>query len=402
MKVILANKFFFNNGGSETVLFQEREYLISRGVTVLDFSMQHERNLPSPTESYFVAQSTYGTNNSRSAGRALIDAKSFVHSHEACRNIRQLIDDYRPDLLHCHNIYHQLTPSIMHEANEAGVPVVLTLHDYKAICPSYLRLRHGQACSRCRDSGLLNCIGGRCGGSLSRSLLLFAEATFHKFRKSYTIPRLIIAPSQFLADSVAGYAFAPTRLRVIHNGIDVDAIRPTWQDQGFVLYIGRLSKEKGLDALGEADALLKHRHRIVIAGAGPEDARLRTQFPELEFAGYVSGDAREHLLQTASCIVMPSEWYENCPMTVLEAMGYGKPVIATTMGGLPELVEHHQTGVLVSPSKPEELAAAIDQIMASSHRRLEMGKRGRKKAEDDFSLARHNESIWNLYQEIVA
>ena len=173
MKILLANKFFFRNGGSEVVLFQERDFLMKSGAEVVDFSMQDERNFESPYSPYFVENQSYVNDARRKAFGRLASAIKFVHSAEAVRKIGQLIDREKPDIVHCHNIYHQLTPSIIGAAKRRGVPVVLTLHDYKTVCPTYLRLREGRPCSDCLDHGFMRALTNRCAdGSLGKSTTL--------------------------------------------------------------------------------------------------------------------------------------------------------------------------------------------------------------------------------------
>ena len=177
MKVLLANKFFYRAGGAEAVMFQEREFLLSQGIDVVEFSMQDSRNEPSDYSASFVANQNY-TDSNRSALSKASSALKFIHSFEAVDNFRKLLVSTKPDLVHCHNIYHQLTPSIIRAAKSLNTPVVLTLHDYKPICPVYNRLRKGIPCSDCRGGKFSNVLKNRCADdSLGRSALMYAEAT---------------------------------------------------------------------------------------------------------------------------------------------------------------------------------------------------------------------------------
>jgi glycosyltransferase involved in cell wall biosynthesis len=161
MKVLMANKFFFHKGGAEVVMFQERDYLLHSGEEVIDFSMQDERNCESPYESHFVSNKDYRKGRKLSK---LSPALSLIHSRESVSKIAALIDKTRPDLMHCHNIYHQITPSIISVAKSRSIPVVLTLHDFKPVCPVYLRLRAGRPCSLCLDGDFRQVLMNRCAG----------------------------------------------------------------------------------------------------------------------------------------------------------------------------------------------------------------------------------------------
>ena len=401
MKVLLANKFFFKNGGSEVVMFQERDFLLHNQVEVVDFSMDDVRNLDSPYAPYFVKNQTYADGSKERGGDTLLTAFKLIHSTEAVRKIGALIDRTRPDLVHCHNIYHQLTPSIIGAAKRRGVPVVLTLHDYKVTCPVYLRMRHGEACSECAERGFSRVVVNRCAdGSLGKSALLYAEATVQRLLGNYESLDGVIAPSEFMRASV-GRRFAAERVSVIYNGVDTQNIRASSLDAGYVLYMGRLSPEKGVQTLLDAHAAIADRVKLMVAGTGPLERELRARYPRAEFVGHLSGTRLEEVVHHASVVVVPSQCYENCPMAVLESMAYGKAVVASDIGGIPELVIPGETGLLFPPGDHVALRHGLMKVMGDPGLRAKLGAGGRKKAEDDFSLERHNGALMRLYRKIV-
>jgi len=399
LKLLLANKFFFGNGGSETVFFQERAFLKQSGVEVVDFSMRDERNLGSPYSGYFVEGISYRKHAggfSEKIGTAL----SLIHSRESVRNITRLIESEKPDILHCHNIYHQLTPSIMKTAKKMGLKVVLTLHDYKVVCPVYTRLRHGKPCSDCLQGDFSSVVRNRCSeGSLGKSVLLYAEALFQKLLGSYDAVDRVIVPSRFMAESVVRWRFPRERVTLLYNGVDTVKTVVERKDAGYVLFLGRLSAEKGLLTLAAAQE--GSGVRLVVAGTGPLEQELRANYPGLELVGHQSGECLKKLLSEASAVVVPSEWYENCPMSVLEAMSYAKPVIGSRMGGIPELVADGETGLLFEPGNVGQLRECLEMILADAGRRHAMGEEGRIRLENNFSLHAHNEGLLKIYQELL-
>ena len=402
MKVLLANKFFFRNGGSEVVLFKERDYLRDAQVQVVDFSMQDHRNQPSTYSSYFVGNRSYQGADLVSGESRIRTALNLVHSPEAVKKIGALIDDTRPDLVHCHNIYHQLTPSIIGAAKRRGVPVVLTLHDYKPVCPVYLRLRNGKVCSECLDDGFSRVIVNRCAdGSLGKSVLLYGEAVVQRLLRNYEKLDAVIAPSKFMRDSVAPRRFPVDRVSVIYNGVDTKAIGRSNEDGHYALYVGRLSAEKGIFTLLEAHLALSDRMEVRIAGTGPLEDDIRTRFPTAKLLGHLSGIALAEAIRNASLVVVPSNWYENCPMSILEAMAYGKPVIGSDIGGIPELVVHGETGLLFPPGDHASLRLRLLELMENSEMRFRFGAAGRKRAEEHFSLERHNAALMQLYLKVI-
>lgn len=399
MKVLFANKFFFRNGGSEVVMFQERDYLLGAGHEVVDFSMQDERNFPSPDSVSFVSRQDYRSG----AGKLgkLKSALSLIHSGEAVDRISALIRQTQPDVVHCHNIYHQLTPSIIGAAKKLGVPVALTLHDYKPVCPTYNRLRDGKPCSDCLDGDFSHVLRNRCAdGSLGKSALLYAEAVVQRLMGNYEKVDAFIAPSRYMQESIA-HRVPGDRIKLLYNGIDTNEVHGSGADEGYVLFLGRLVQEKGVETLLKAHAISTAGWRLVVAGTGPLGEDLKAQYNPSNFVGYIAGDALKAMIDRASVVVVPSEWYENCPMSVLEAMAYGKPVVGSRMGGIPELVEDGKTGLLYEAGNVAELASTLDRLMSSAELRRQMGMAARQRVETVFSLDLHNAGLMGIYKSLL-
>lgn len=400
MKILQANKFFFINGGSETVMFQERDFLLENGHTVIDFSMDDQRNFHSENKLHFVKNRSYQGTDSNKLYKVK-DAVAFVHSAEAVKNISQLIKETKPDILHCHNIYHQLTPSIIGAAKKLGVPVVLTLHDSKIVCPSYYRVREGKPCSDCIDGDFFNVVRHCCAdGSITKSALLYAETVIQRLMGNYEKVDAYIAPSKFMQQSVA-HRISHQRIKLLYNGIDTNKVIGSGNDDGYVLYLGRLIPEKGIETLLKAHANSSIKWKLVVAGTGPLQDVLKTQYNPDIFIGYVTGDALNALLDKASLVVVPSEIYENCPMSVLEAMAYGKPVVGSKMGGTSELIDNGKTGFLFDAGNVTDLTLKIDKLMASKELRKQMGGAGRLRVEKYFSLEKHNEGLMDIYHSVI-
>lgn len=398
MKVLFANKFFFVKGGAEVVMLDEIELLKKYQLETVEFSMQDPRNLPSKYESYFVSHKSY---RSGSKGQKIKAALSFVHSREAVKNVTRLIRDEKPDILHCHNIYHQLTPSIINAAARLKTPVVLTLHDYKPVCPVYLQIRNGKPCTECSDGGFEALLRHRCAdGSLANSALLWAEARFHAAIGSYHRVDKFIAPSRFMRDAVVR-RFGADKVVHIPNCIDTRRFEASGEDEHYVLFLGRLSPEKGVETLLRAHAADNASWRLVIAGTGPLLDELRSRYPLAEFAGHVSGDALNATIRRASLVVLPSECHENCPMSILEAMAYAKPVVASRIGGIPELVRHDATGFLFEPKNVLELSSHIKVLLGDADLRVRFGREARRIVETEHSIERHGSELLSLYESLT-
>jgi glycosyltransferase involved in cell wall biosynthesis len=328
-------------------------------------------------------------------------AVSFIHSAEAVSRVKMLMERERPDIAHLHNIYHQLTPAIIPILKKYGSKVVMTLHDYKLICLSYTALmNNGQICTACDGKHFLKPFISNCQGGWTQGLLLSAEALWHKWHKSYDGVDLFISPSRFLA-GLAGRRVPADKIRVLRNGIDCDDYQPHYNDHGYALYFGRLSGEKGIETLLQAYAQMDKGLRLKVVGTGPLEEKLRTSYHAAEFLGYKTGQELKDIVANAAFIVVPSEWYENCSMVVLEAMALGKPVIGSRVGGIPEQIEDGESGLLFEMGNAAELAEKMKMLADNPERRIRMGKAARRKLLNDFALSSHCDELLKIYNKLM-
>ena len=399
MKILFANKFFYLNGGSETVFFQERAFLLNQGHKVVDFSMADKRNFTSPYASHFIPNINY----TEAGGliNKIKQAAAFIHSPVAVNNLELLIKKEKPQLAHLHNIYHQLTPSIIPVLKKHGIKVVLTLHDYKLVCPGYLALKNKEICNACSGKKFWKPLTTNCQNSYQQGMLLTIEAMFHQWQGSYKEVDLFIAPSAFMAEIISK-RISPDKIKILHNGIDADIYQPQDEVKGYGLYFGRLSKEKGVTTLLGAHRKIATDLPLKIVGTGPLENELRTKYPKAEFLGHKTGQELNDLIAKASFVVVPSEWYENCSMVVLEAMAFGKPIIGSKIGGIPEQIEEGKTGFLFEMGNGAELADKMKLLAEDPELRKTMGKAARAKLEKEYSLEKHCDELLNIYNELIA
>jgi glycosyltransferase involved in cell wall biosynthesis len=401
MKVLFINKFFFPRGGAETVLFQERDFLINHGHSVMDLSMRHPDNLPSEYSKFFVSNVDYHerTRTLRDKART---ALNFIHNGAAIRNISIMLSQEKPQVAHLHNIYHQITPAVIPVLKETGVKIVLTLHDFKLLCPSYYMIADERMCNDCKGRHFYYAALRRCkDGSLPKSALLTVEAYWHKLMRSYDMVDLFLAPSRFMAGMMAQYRIDSEKIEFLPNGIDTSQYRPSYADRDYILYFGRLSKEKGLDTLLSAYKALKVGMPLKIVGTGPYEDTLRMQYPEAEFAGYRSGNDLKRLIAEASFTVVPSECAENCSMAILESMAYGKPVVGSNIGGIPEQIEDGKSGLLFEKGNADDLGKKMLRLIQDKSLRREMGEAGRRIVEEKYSLITHCNDLVGIYEKLI-
>tara|TARA_Y100000815_G_scaffold232876_2_gene223828 strand:- start:60423 stop:61709 length:1287 start_codon:yes stop_codon:yes gene_type:complete len=401
--LLAINNYFYRRGGAEAVFLDHIAMFEEIGWTVVPYAMRHENNMESEWSDYFVSEIEYGRDADRF--RRIVQAANVIYSVEAQRNLRRLIDRIRPSVAHAHNVYHHLSPSIFSTLRASGIPTVMTVHDLKLACPAYKMLRDGKVCEDCRGGHVYNVLRHRCiKGSVSLSAVVLAETVLHRILRTYRdkIDRLVV-PSRFYIDKLAEWGWSRDQMVHIPNFVNAEDFSPEWQEEGYFAFAGRLSEEKGIATLIRAAA--RSGQRLVVAGTGPQQAELQALAKEtgarVEFAGYVSGEALHRLIGESLALVLPSEWYENAPISVLEAYALGRPVIGAGIGGIPELIRAGETGVLAASGNVEDLARALSHIagLAPAERKA-MGAAGRSWVQREFSPYAYRDRMLSLYGTI--
>ncbi len=362
MRVLLINKFHYLKGGAERAYFDTAHILTENGHSVAFFAMAHPDNIPTPWSRYFVSQVDYHDPGA-SLGAKVRAACRILWNREAMEKLEVLIEEFKPEVAHLHNIYHQLSPSILWTLRKHGVRIVMTLHDYKLISPNYSLLVRGRIWNH--TSGWRAIFDRAVQDSYLKSTLCAVEQWLHAAIGSFHLVDAYIAPSRFLIDRFYAAGFLHPIQQV------VQPIRPFPETQArgrrsYLLFIGRLAEEKGVATLIEACVRLNGSVPLQIIGDGPQAPALRKQARSLgnvAFLGYQTGEAWEQALSDAMALVVPSIWYENMPYVVLEALSRGIPVIASNVGGVPERIQEGKNGFLFEPGNAEDLVRAIQKLI---------------------------------------
>lgn len=406
MRILQVNKYVYRKGGAEGYLLDLADLQRTAGHEVALWGMQSVENEPRlPLADTFP---TFIELDPPPGGpAALAAAARMVWSPQSRRGLASAIDKFRPDIIHAHNIYHQLSPSILAAARRAGVPVVMTLHDYKLACPSYQMLDHGRPCAACVGHSTLPAVRRRCkSGSLGGSSLLALESGIHRLTNAYDSIAALISPSRFLADVMRRAGVPDHRLHVVPHFVLVDERgRPRTPRAGGVVFAGRLSHEKGVDTLVRAAAQTPEL-TVHIAGDGPERSMLEALAAtyganNVRFHGRLAKEELLDLVATTAAMVVPSRWYENQPMTILEAYAVGVPTIVTSMGGMPELVDDGVDGFIVPPDDPAALAAAMIKLAGDLDRATAMGRAGQEKLLGTHSQDAHLKAVQDIYDAVI-
>ena len=401
MRVLAAHKYYWPKAGAETYLFALERLLVGAGHEVVPFAMADPANRPTRWSPYFVSPVEF---RGRRGLGDLKRAARVVYSLEAKRKMKALLREAPPDVAHLHNIAHQLSPSILDALAQRRVPVVQTMHDYKLLCPVYTFRSRGETCERCRGGRYWHVAARRCNAdSLPLSATNMVEAYVHAFRRTYDRVHVFHCPSLFVVAKMLEFGVPRERIAFVPHFVDAAAFTPAFGGGRYAFFAGRLAEEKGVDVLLRAHAAVPGLE-LVIAGDGPRRSVLEAsltaeQRGRVRFAGHLTGAAFDEAWAGASCLVLPSTWYEVRPMAIHEAYARGKPVVSSRLGSIPEIVEDGVTGRLVPPGDAVALGEAMQELVADVARAEAMGRAGRALVETRYGPARHLESMLAVYAQ---
>jgi glycosyltransferase involved in cell wall biosynthesis len=408
VKILLVNNFYYNRGGDCTYLFSLKGLLERNGHTVVIFSMHHPQNYESVYSKYFVSYINYSEevkNKNLSSGFKVLFRS--IYSREAKKRIEQLIKEEKPDIAHLNNIRHHITTSIMSPLKKNKIPIVWTLHDYQLICPNISFLAKGRICERCKKRKyfwppLIKCKKD----SFFASAMAAIEHTAQIITKAYDSVDVFICPSEFLRNKFIEYDFYESKLTLLHHFIDID-----WNKEGetpgdYILFIGRLTEEKGvktlLDAAANSDSC-----ELKIIGDGPlketlvSYAETKKNTLKTEFLGHKSRGEVIEILKKCKFLIIPSEWYEITGLVMFEAFACGKPVIGSRIGGITEFIRENETGLTFEPGNADDLSAKIKYLINNPAKIVEMGENARMFSVSVLNAKTHYKKLMEIYEQAM-
>ena len=397
--ILNVSQNYHVRGGSDRYFFTLAELLQKHGHQVVPFTAASPNNESSEWENYFPRGADFEHPN---AG----DLLRFLYSQDAVKSIRRLLKDTDINLAHFHIYYGKLTASILEVLKRDGIPLIQTLHEYKLTCPVYSHLSNDQICEACEGKHFWRALPKRCNrGSLARTALSVTESYISKMLGAVKKFNHFISVSHFLRKKMISHGIPEDKISTVHNFVDVSDITPNFSKGDYVLYFGRVHRSKGILTLIEAAVPLTDVP-IYIVGDGEAMSEVQQIIEQngcqhIHLLGFKQGDELRELIRNSICTVLPSEWYENCPMSVLESYAYGKPVIGADIGGIPELIVDGVDGFLVPSGEPETLRDRLLWMFAHKDDAAEMGRIGRYKMETEFNADIHYERIMNVYQQFL-
>ena len=364
MRILIVNKFFYPRGGDCVVAMGTREMLINAGHQVRIFAMHHPENISLDESNTFATQIDF----SGTISDKIKAFKRLIGIGDITDTFLKVLDDFKPEIVHVHNIHSYLSPVICSLAHDRGIPVVWTLHDFKLICPAYTFLKADDSICDFAETKQCNVLKHRClKSSVTASLIAMLEARRWPLSKLDAMTDAYIAPSSFMSKMMRFGGSDPAKTHILYNFIDpikLKLLSDTSTSRGdkphYFAYTGRLSKEKGVKTM--INAAIKAGVKLKIAGDGPirhELEELAKGHDKIVFLGNLSAENVARLQREADACICPSEWFENNPLAVIESLCAGTPVIGTDIGGIPELITPGINGLLYKPGDTEALTTIL-------------------------------------------
>jgi glycosyltransferase involved in cell wall biosynthesis len=388
MKILQINKFWFTRGGTETHLFSLISLLKKHGHKILAYSQKNKNNRPANEDKFFISE----INLDKFYLKNIFKIGRIFWSPEARRNLSKLIKANKPDVVHIHNIYHQISPSILPIIKQAKIPIVMTVHDFKLISPDYT---------------LWPIANHRPAKSLPARILMALEHTVNKITKVYknNIDTFIV-PSQFVYDKLVKHGFDKNKIVIIPHFQNSNKNNLDTTEDNYFIYFGRLDHTKGADVLIRALALVKNKVPLKIVGSGPQEMELKKLVTKLnleyqvQFISHCNREELDKLIAKSMFTVFPSLVHETFGMGIIESYNLGKPVIASDVGAFSENIDK-STGILCAPGNVENFRQAIETLSENNELRHKMSKSAKAKNKSLCSPESYYHKVENIYTNLI-
>lgn len=408
MKVLLIDVYNYNKGGAETVCFNTGDLLKAHGHEVIYFTLKWEENNPSPYSKYFPESKE----TRKGPLKQVKNMVNYFYHFEAAQKMEQLLKQEKPDIAHIHLMWGQITPSIFPVLKRHNIPIVFTVHDYRIVCPAYtFRDGSGRICEDCAGKHFYKCFTHTCTkDSKVMSAVMAAE---QYFRNAFFHPLKYIDGFMYVSNFAREIheKYMPTikhkKHITLYNFSTSIASKPKLMPtEKYYLFFGRLSYEKGIQTLFDAFSDLPTL-KLKVVGTGPLEKDLKKMksdkhLENIEFLGYKRGKELVDLVSGAYAVIVPSEWYENNPMTIIESYSVATPVIGARIGGIPEIIRDGQSGYIFESGNAENLKSKVlvmDTLNEAQYSTLSQG--AIDFAHENLSVDSYWKKLIDFYQEFV-
>lgn len=408
MRILLINYRYFISGGPEKYMFNIKKLMEDNGHEVIPFSIHSNKNVETEYSKYFVEpigsrDATYFEECRKTPKIIWQMISRSVYSFEVKKALQKEIEEIKPDLVYIIHFVNKLSPSVIRGAKQMKIPVVLRLSDYFLLCPRFDFICRKKVCEKCLNKGYMSCIKERCvKGSFFASVVRILSMKIHKLLKIYDDVDAFITPSQFLKDKLINAGFDSEKIYCIPTFTSSKTEIGENKIGKYGLYFGRITEEKGVETVVKAYEKM-HDYNVKIMGDDTTEEAIRLKkyvvdhrLNNIEFIGFKSGAELEEIIKGARFTLIPSIWYDNLPNTALESFQYSKPVIASNIGSLPELVTDGVNGYLFEPNSVDDLIKKI-KLFNDNESVVIKGENSRKKLDSKFSSQNHFDNLINIF-----
>ena len=407
MNILMCHWAWYPTGGDWTYIDSVNKLYESKGHHIIPFSVKNEKNFPTPYDKYFLNgvdyRSLYDKNFLKSG---ISTAFKSIYSIEAKRNLKLLLSENKVDIAQFNSISNYHTPSIIPILKNNKTPIVWRILDYRLICPNSTLLSNDKICEACLKSKYYNCVLKKCKkNSFLASSLLAIESYIYSLLPFYKNVDMFLFQSEFTRDMFVKFGFDIKKTHIIENSYDYSEIQPIYSGDNYILYFGRISKEKGIMTLLKAMKELPNIN-LKIVGNGPELEEYKmysskNALSNVTFLGPIWGEELEPIIEKSEFVILPSEWYDPSPYVVLQSFAYGKPVIASNIGGLKDLIINNENGLLFEPGNSKELSETIKNLFPKKKLIHDMGVNSRLILEQKNNSERYYSNTMEVFRNLI-
>jgi glycosyltransferase involved in cell wall biosynthesis len=407
MNILMTHWAWYPTGGDWTYVDGICKMYESKGHQIIPFSVKNKKNIKTPFDKYFLNEVDYKSfYNKISLKSGISTAFNSIYSFEAKRKLNLLLSENKVDIAQFNSITNYHTPSIIPVLKNHKIPIVWRILDYRLICPNSTFLSNDKVCEACFKNRYYNCVTKRCKkNSLLASTLLALESYTYSFLPFYEKVDMFLFQSEFTRDIFVKFGFDIKKTHIIENSYDYSNIKPIYNGENYILYFGRISKEKGIKTLIDSMRNLPEI-QIKIVGDGPQLEEYKKYSSEkmlsnVTFLGPKWGSELKPIIEKSEFVILPSEWYDPSPYVVLQSFSYGKPVIASNIGGLKDLIINNENGLLFEPGNSNELSESIKKLIIDKKLIKKMGENARRILEYKNNPKRYYSNTMEVFNNLI-
>lgn len=390
MKILIVHNFYRIKSGEDIAIEKEREILESFGNSTILYEREN-REIDNFT---FFQKSLFPFNT--------------VFSFKTYREVRKIVKKEEPDIVLVQNVFPLISPSVYYALKKEKLPVVQRVYNYRLVCPNGVLYSKGEICERCIKGNYFHCILRKCYRQSYILSAIYAIALWiHRFLKTFVNNIVFfVVPDEFLRTRLLFIkGLKDEKIRKVLNPFDIKEYKPNYSFEKYFVYLGRLEPEKGIQTLLKAMREIKSVKLIVI-GSGSLQKELeryvkKNDLNNIEFIGPRYGNELNDILRKCMFVVVPSEWYDNLPMVICQAFAMGKPIVASEIDGIPEIVKNGVDGLLFTPGNSEHLAEKISYLINNPELMIKFSRNARKEAEELFDSEKHYQNLLKIFQEAL-